>query len=56
MNLSNQSKQLMLFFSKKNHLNYNKITTKTKNIIKELYDEILKSYNYIKKKPHIKLQ
>jgi hypothetical protein len=49
MNLSKQSKQLMLFFSKKKHLNHVNITNRTKNILKELYGEILKSYNIIKK-------
>jgi len=49
MNLSKQSKELMLFFSKKNHLNHINMTNKTKDIIKEIYGDILKSYNIIKK-------
>jgi hypothetical protein len=49
MNLSKQSKQLMLFFNKKNHFNHITITNKTSLIVKELYEEILKSYNIIKK-------
>lgn len=54
MNLSKQSKQLMLFFSKKNHINYNELTHKSEDILKELYVDILKSYNYVKKQPHFK--
>jgi hypothetical protein len=49
MNLSKQSKELMLFFSKKDHLNHINMTNKTKDIIKEIYGDILKSYNMIKK-------
>ena len=51
MNLSKQSKQLMLFFSKKNHVNYIQLTNKSKDIIKELYNDILKAYNFIQKQP-----
>jgi len=49
MKLSKHSKQLMLFFSKNNHLNYVKLTNKTKAIFGELYNEILKAYTYVKK-------
>jgi hypothetical protein len=49
MNLSKQSKQLMLFFTKKKHLNFNHINNKTKDILQELFNEFNNSYNYIKK-------
>jgi hypothetical protein len=49
MKLSKQSKELMLFFSKNNHLNYIKLTNKTKSILIDLYNEIQEANNYIKK-------
>jgi len=49
MNLSKQSKQLMLFFTKKKHFNYNNINNKTKEILHDLYNEILTAYYYVKK-------
>ena len=49
MNLSKQSKQLMLFFSKNKHLNYVKQTNKTNSILRDLYTEIIEANNYIKK-------
>jgi hypothetical protein len=58
MNLSKQSRELMLFFSKNKHLNYVKHTNKTNAILKELYSEILEAYNFCRKniyyKPSIK--
>lgn len=48
MKLSKQSKELMLFFTKNNHLNYSKQTNKTNNILRELYNEILEANNYVK--------
>jgi hypothetical protein len=54
MNLSKQSKQLMLFFSRKNHLNYIKLTNKSESIIEELYKDILKAYNFVKKQSPFK--
>jgi hypothetical protein len=49
MNLSQQSKELMLFFSKNKHLNYVKQSNKTNSILKDLYNEIIEANNYIKK-------
>jgi len=49
MNLSKQSKELMLFFSKNKHLNYVKQSNKTKTILRELYHEIQQANNYAKK-------
>ena len=58
MNLSKQSRELILFFSKNKHLNYVKQTNKTNTILKELYSEILEAYNFCRKnidyKPSIK--
>jgi len=48
MNLSKQSKELMLFFSKNKHLNYVKQSNKTKSILSELYHEIQQANNYAK--------
>jgi hypothetical protein len=50
MNLSKQSKELMLFFSKNKHFIYEKQTERTKAILSELYNEILEAYHYCKKK------
>jgi hypothetical protein len=49
MKLLKESKQMMLFFSKNNHLNYVKLNNKTSKIIEELYNEIINANNYIKK-------
>ena len=49
MNLSKQSKELMLFFSKNKHLNYVKQSNKTNVILSELYHEIQQASNYAKK-------
>jgi len=49
MNLSQQSKELMLFFSKNKHLNYVKQSNKTNSILKDLYNEIIEANNYVKK-------
>jgi hypothetical protein len=49
MKLSKQSKELMLFFSKNKHLNFVKLTNKTKTILRELYNEIQQANNYVKK-------
>lgn len=54
MRLSKHSKQLMLFFSKYEQLNYVRLTNKTKEIFCELYNEILKAYYYVKKQPPYK--
>jgi hypothetical protein len=52
MNLTKQSRELMLFFSKNKHINYDSQTNKTKTILRELYNEILEAYNYCKKHVH----
>jgi hypothetical protein len=49
MKLLKQSKQMMLFLSKNNYLNYVKLNTKTNNIFEKLYKEIINAHNYIKK-------
>jgi hypothetical protein len=49
MKLLKQSKQLMLFFSKNNHLNRISLTNKTSSIFGELHNEMLQAYNYVKK-------
>lgn len=49
MKLLKQSKQLMLFFSKNNHLNHVNLTNKTSGIFGELHNEMLQAYNYVKK-------
>jgi len=54
MNLTKRSRELMLFFSKNKHLNYDRQTNKTKTILIELYNEILEAYNYCKKHLHYK--
>jgi len=45
----------MLFFSKNKHLNYDKQSNKTKNILRELYNKILEAYNFCKKNIHYKI-
>ena len=47
MKLSKHSKKLMLFFSK-NNFQYVHLTNKTRTIFTELYNEMVKAYNYIK--------
>ena len=47
MKLSKNSKQLMLFFKNNKHINYIKQTQKTDNILTELYNDILNSYNFL---------
>jgi len=48
MNLTKKSKELIVFFSKNKHLNYDNQTNKTKTILRELYNEILDAYNFCK--------
>lgn len=45
MNFTRRSQDLMSFFIKHKHLNYNKLTGKTTTILKELYDVMLKANN-----------
>ena len=47
MKLSKNSKQLMLFFTKNKHINNIKQSKRTDNILNELYNDILDSYNYL---------
>jgi hypothetical protein len=54
MNLTKQSKELMIFFSKNKNLNYDIQTNKSKSILRELYNAILEAYNYCKKHVYYK--
>jgi hypothetical protein len=47
MKLTKKSKELMLFFTKNNHINKIKQTKRTDNIIIELYREIYAAYKYL---------
>jgi hypothetical protein len=47
MKLSEKSKKLMLFFTKNKHIHKIKQNNKTKNILKELYDNIFEAYSYL---------
>lgn len=49
MELSKQSKELILFFSKNKYLNFVKQTNKTNSILRELYNEIQEANYYVKK-------
>jgi hypothetical protein len=48
MKLSKQSKKLIAFFMKNKHIQYQEITKKTVTILKELYDELIEAYEYVK--------
>jgi len=50
MNLSKQSKELILFFTKNNYISHIEQSYKTKNIFTGLYKEIVEAYNYIIKR------
>jgi hypothetical protein len=50
MNLSKQSKKLMLFFTKNKQLKYVNQTNNTKKILTELYKEIIEAFKYISKR------
>jgi hypothetical protein len=52
MKLSKNSKQLMLFFTKNKHINNIKQSKRTDNILNELYNDILDSYNYLNTLKH----
>ena len=52
MKLSKKSKELMLFFTKNNHINKVKQTQRTNNIIIELYNEIYNAYKYLTNLKH----
>jgi hypothetical protein len=47
MKLSDKSRKLMLFFTKNKHINQVKQTTKTKSILKELYQDIFAAYKHL---------
>ena len=47
MKISKNSKQLMLFFTKNNHINKVKQTKRTDSIINELYTDIYEAYRYL---------
>jgi hypothetical protein len=47
MKLSKKSKELMLFFTKNNHINKVVQTKRTDNIISELYADIYNAYKYL---------
>jgi hypothetical protein len=47
MKLSKKSKELMLFLAKNKFINHIKHTSKVNNIIKQLYRDILESYNFL---------
>lgn len=47
MNLSKNSKQLMTFFTKQNHIIKKNITKRTESILSELYNDIFEAYNYL---------
>jgi len=53
MKILKHSRELMLFFSKNNHLNQITFTNKTNAIFNSLYNEMLIAYNFVKKqKPY----
>jgi len=47
MKLSKNSKQLLLFFKNNNHINHVAQTQKTNKMLTELYNDIMKSYNFL---------
>lgn len=47
MNISKNSRELMTFFSKNKHVKYIRQSKITKNILNELYLNILEAYNYV---------
>jgi hypothetical protein len=47
MKISKNSKLLMSFFLKNNYINHNKQTKKTNIILLELYNELIKAYNFL---------
>ena len=47
MRISKKSKMLMTFFTKNKYINHIEQTTRTNNIISELYNDILNAYNYL---------
>ena len=55
MNLTKQSRELIYFFSKNKHLNYDRQTNKTNTILRELYNKILEAYNFYKEKINYKI-
>jgi len=49
MKILKQSKQLMLFLQKNKHINYVKFTNRTNHTFELLYNDMIQSYNYVKK-------
>ena len=47
MNISKNSKKLMMFFKNKNHINKIKQTKRTDEIISDLYYDILEAYKHL---------
>ena len=47
MKISKNSVLLMTFFLKNNYINHNKQTKKTNTILLELYNELIKAYNFL---------
>lgn len=47
MKITENSKKLMLFFTKNKHINQVHQTTKTKNILKKIYADIFSAYRYL---------
>jgi hypothetical protein len=47
MKISKKSKMLMSFFTKNKYINHIEQTTRTNNIISELYNDILNAHNYL---------
>jgi hypothetical protein len=47
MKITEQSKKLILFFTKNKHINQVKQTKKTKTILKKLYNDIFSAYKYL---------
>ena len=47
MNISKNSKKLMMFFKNKNHINKIKQTNRTDEIISNLYYDILEAYEFV---------
>lgn len=55
MYLTKQSRELIYFFSKNKHLNYDSQTNKTHTILRELHNEIIEAYNFCKENIHYKI-
>ena len=47
MRISKKSKMLMTFFTKNKYINHIEQTSRTNNIISDLYNDILNAYNFL---------